>query len=219
MNAKRVFLLDDHPVMRFGLTAIINAQNDLEICGELGEGRGAVDHIRNAAPDVVILDLSLQDASGLEVLKDLRRQEMRAPILILSMRDETLYAERSLHCGANGYIMKHEATQHLIQALRTVLSGEVYLSAKMLAKMARAAAGIDSRDGTATLSNLTDREFEVYELIGDGLVTREVADRLNISTKTVDTHRGRIKKKLGIGDVNELIRHAVRWAEAQSVSA
>ncbi len=210
----RVFVIDDHPLLREGLIKMLSMEPDLEICGELGSGRGAVDAILSISPDVLLLDLSLPDCSGLELIKDLRAAEFKGPILVISMHDETLYADRTLRAGANGYIMKEEATDRIILGIRTALEGNVFLSDEMQRRLLKRVAGFDQpkTDGIC-LERLSDREFEILELIGRGLPPRDIASMLSISPKTVDAHRARIKEKLGMRDGGELVRFAVRWVE------
>ena len=210
----RVFLIDDHPLMRAGTAKVIDMDPRLEVCGELGRGRGAMDAVLQTDVDVILLDLSLPDCSGLELIKDFRAVGIEAAILVLSMHDETLYAERVLKAGANGYLMKEEATERVVEGIHTVLGGDIFLSEEMNRRMLKRMAGCDrpSSDGLS-LDRLTDREFEVFELIGKGMPSRSIAKSLGISPKTVDAHRSHMKEKLGFTDGTELVRYAVRWVE------
>ena len=212
-----VFLVDDHPTMLVGLRTIINQEADMTVCGELASGKGAAEIILKANPAVLILDWALRDATGLEILKDLRASEFLSPILIVSMYKETHYAPRALRNGASGYVMKGEATDHLIHAIRQVLNGDIFLSSQMHGEVARSvaksSAGKPVRIG---LQDLTDREFEVYELMGQGFSTAVIAKRLKMAEKTVATHRGKIKSKLGIANITALVQHATAWIEAQA---
>ncbi len=217
MNRHRIFIIDDHPLMRAGMAKVIGMEKHLELVGELGQGRGAVDAVMQAKPDVILLDLSLKDSSGLELIKDLRAAEIGAAILVISMHDEVLYTERVLRAGANGYLMKEEAADRVIEGIRTLLSGEIFLSEKMQRMMLNSMVGHSlSNQESNSLSSLTDREFEVFELIGKGKPPRVIAENLGISPKTVDAHRAHIKDKLGFATGSELLRYAVRWVETGS---
>lgn len=214
----RIFLIDDHPVMRAGLAKLIDGESDLELCGEIEGGRGAVGIVERACPDVILLDLSLGDRSGLELIKDLRAAGIPAGILVVSMHDEVLYAERVLRAGANGYLMKVEAPGRVIEGIRTVARGGIFLSDKMSRSMLHSMVGGSLSNGEKhLLSVLTDREFEVLRLIGKGHPPRVIADSLGISPKTIDTHRAHIKEKLGFANGAELLRFAVLWAETGEV--
>lgn len=210
----RVFIIDDHPLMRAGMAKVIAMEDDLELCGELGQGRGAVDAVEKAGADIILLDLSLKDSSGLELIKDFRAADIEAGILVISMHDEVLYTERVLRAGANGYLMKEEAADRVIEGIRTLIKGEIFLSEKMQRMMLNSMVGHSStKEGDTSLSSLTDREFEVFELIGKGKPPRVIAENLGISPKTVDAHRAHIKEKLGFTSGSELLRYAVRWVE------
>jgi DNA-binding NarL/FixJ family response regulator len=180
----------------------------------MGESRGAIDAVLKAQPDAVLLDLSLPDGSGLELIKDLRASGFTAPVLVLSMHDERLYAERVLKAGASGYLMKEEAPERVVEVIYTVLRGDVFLSSAINRRILKRLAGCDRPEPDGyLLHRLTDREFEVFELIGKGMPSRAIAANLKISTKTVDAHRSHIKEKLGLADGTELVRYAVRWVE------
>ncbi len=215
ISTKRVFLIDDHPLMRAGIAKVVEMEHDFEICGELGCGRGALDRILAARPDVILLDLSLPDASGLELIKDFRCADIGAPILVISMHEETLYAERALRAGANGYLRKDEAANRVVEGIRTVLAGEVFLSAAMNKRLLQRVAGVRGVESEEELAlhTLSDREFEVFELIGKGMSSHTIGATLSISPKTVDAHRANIKRKLAVADAAELLRRAIRWAE------
>jgi DNA-binding NarL/FixJ family response regulator len=204
----RIFLVDDHPIVRQGLTLFINREPDLTVCGEADGAASALQAIRNSAPDFVILDISLDGPDGLELLKTLRAKYPALPVLILSMHDESIYAERALRAGANGYIMKQEATERVLGAIRQVLRGEVYVSDDLNKRMLQqfVHGSISPRDPVATLS---DRELEVYRLIGAGHGTRQIADELHVSTKTVESYQAHIKEKLSLRNARELVQHAI----------
>lgn len=208
----RVMLVDDHPVVRLGLAQLINDQTDMTVCCETGTKADAVDLARTKAPDVAVVDLSLGPSSGLDLVKTLKALDEDVRILVLSMHDERLFAERALRAGANGYIMKEQVARDLLNALRQVAAGRIYLSPEMTDRLLVATTG-RKRDDTRTspVERLTDREREVFALIGGGAGTREIAEGLHLSMKTIETHRARIKEKLGLKTANELVRFATTW--------
>jgi DNA-binding NarL/FixJ family response regulator len=204
----RIFLVDDHPILRQGLALFINREPDLMVCGEADGAASALQAIRSSIPDFVILDISLDGPDGLELLKTLRAKYPSLPVLILSMHDESTYAERALRAGANGYIMKQEATEKVLTAIRQVLRGDVYVSEHLTRRMLQqfVHGSISPRDPVTTLS---DRELEVYRLIGAGHGTRQIADELHVSTKTVESYQAHIKEKLSLRNARELVQHAI----------
>jgi len=208
---KRVLIVDDHPLMRQGLGLLINQQLDLHVCGEAEEAKGALLAIAQQRPDILILDISLSGPDGLEVLKSIRASEPCLPVLVLSMHDEAIYAERALRAGANGFIMKQEASEKVLVALRRILGGEIYLSDRMSNKMLQQFIGAGVATIQSRMASLSDRELEVFRLIGDGRATREIADQLHLSIKTVETYQAHIKEKLALRSGRELIQHAVQW--------
>ena len=212
---KRLLILDDHPMMREGLTQLINNEPDLTVCGEAGTGREGLDLIGTLKPDLLLADISLPDKNGLEVIKETQALHPGLAVLVISMHDETLYAERALRAGARGYIMKHEGGKKLMAAIRHVLSGQIYVSEKMSAKLLESFSGQSEPAGRRPMENLTDREFEVLQLLGQGKGTREIAGQIHLSPKTVEAHRANIKRKLNLKTGPELIRYAVRWVETQ----
>ena len=212
-NKTQVMIVDDHPIMRHGLAQLIDAQPELEVCSWAGTAAEALASIPDKKPELALLDISLPDRNGLELLKDLRVLYPEVNVLMVSMHDESLYAERALRAGAKGYIMKEEAADKLIEAIRTVLDGKIYVSVEMSARIIEMFSGSNGGSSAAPLSRLTDRELEVFEEIGRGKATREVAEMLGISVRTVDAHRAHLKKKLGMKDGSELVRYAVRWVE------
>lgn len=213
---KRILLVDDHPFMRAGLGALIDRQADMMVCGEAGNPSEAFAQLTRAKPDLVLTDLTMPGRSGLEFIKDLLATAPRLSVLIISMHDEAVYAERALRAGARGYIMKEAGGENLLTAIRQVLRGEVYVSPKMSARILEGLSGGRPRRSTSPIEKLTDREFEVFQMIGQGKSTRDIAVQLHLSPKTVDVHRGNIKEKLELKDATSLIRHAVRWVETQS---
>jgi DNA-binding NarL/FixJ family response regulator len=212
---KRILLVDDHPFMRVGLASLIDRQADLIVCGEAGNPAEAFTQLAKCKPDLVLTDLTMPGRSGLEFIKDLKAAEPGLTILVISMHDEVVHAERALRAGARGYIMKEAGGENLLTAIRQVLRGEVYVSSQMSARLLEGMSGARPRGSTSPIQKLTDREFEVFQLIGQGKSTREIAEQLHLSTKTVDVHRSHIKEKLELKDVTALIRHAVRWVETQ----
>jgi DNA-binding NarL/FixJ family response regulator len=214
-SRKKILLVDDHPFMRAGLAGLIDRQPDLMVCGEAGNPVEAFHAIEKIKPDLVLTDLTMPGRSGLEFVKDLRAVEPEITILIVSMHDEVVHAERALRAGARGYIMKEAGGENLLAAIRQVLRGEVYVSPRMSARILEGLSGAKPRGSSSPIEKLTDREFEVFQLIGQGKSTRDIATQLHLSPKTVDVHRANIKEKLGLTDVTALIRHAVRWVETQ----
>lgn len=212
---RRVLLVDDHPFMRAGLAQLIDHQPDLMVCGEAGNPAEALQALAAAKPDLVLSDLTMPGRSGLEFIKDLRAAHEDLTILVVSMHDESVFAERALRAGARGYIMKEAGGENLLAAIRQVLRGEVYVSPRMSARILEGISGARPRASKSPIESLTDREFEVFQLIGQGKSTRDVAQQLHLSPKTVDVHRANIKEKLGLTDTTALIRHAVRWVETQ----
>ncbi len=205
---RSVYIVDDHPIFRQGLNQLINAEPDLVVCGEAATVADAMQSLDSVQPDVVIVDLSLADGDGLELVKKIRNEAWHLPVLVLSMHDENLYAERLLSAGANGYIMKQAGADQLLTALRCVLVGRVYLSEQLGASMIDRLAGNEGKQNANPIERLSDRELQVLNLIGRGKTTREVADQLNLSVKTVESHRQRIKKKLDLQTSAQLVQFA-----------
>jgi DNA-binding NarL/FixJ family response regulator len=208
---KTVFVVDDHPLLRQGLALLINQQQDLEVSGEAEEAQAAMQAICKKKPDILIVDISLNGPDGLDLLKNIRALYPDLPVLILSMHDEAIYAERALRARANGYIMKQEATEKVLVAVRRILNGEVYLSDRMANKMLQQYIGGSPAAIQSRISALSDRELEVFCLIGEGRGTREIAEELHLSIKTVETYQAHIKEKLSLHSGRELIQHAVQW--------
>lgn len=205
----RIMVVDDHPIVRMGLKQLIDDQADMSVCCEAGDQVDALAHMRAARPDVAVVDLSLRESSGIELAKMLAVSYPQLRILMLSMHDERLYAERALRAGAHGFIMKEHATRDLLTAIRDVAAGGLYLSPGMMQRVVGTATGHGALEPSISgLDRLTDREREVFELLGKGRSTAEIADGLNLSVKTVETHRAHIKEKLGLKNATELIRLA-----------
>jgi len=212
---KRIFIVDDHPMMRQGLAQLIGAELDLSVCGEAENGERALDNLSSLKPDLVLADISLPGKNGLELIKDFQTLQPSLPVLVISMHDESLYAERVLRAGGRGYIMKQEGGKKLMQAIRQVLDGKIYVSEKMSADILEIFSGRRAGAESSPVEKLTDREFEVFQLIGQGKGTRNIAEKLHLSVKTVEVHRANIKAKLKLKSAPELIRSAVRWSESQ----
>jgi DNA-binding NarL/FixJ family response regulator len=208
---KNVLVVDDHPLLRQGLALLINQQQDMQVCGEAEEAHAAMQAVTQCRPDIIILDISLNGPDGLELLKNIRASDPDLPVLILSMHDEAIYAERALRARANGYIMKQEATEKVLVAVRRILNGELYLSDRMSNKMLQHYIGGAPSMIQSRISSLSDRELEVFRLIGEGRATREIAEELHLSVKTVETYQAHIKDKLALRSGRELIQHAIQW--------
>ncbi|NLT75313.1 MAG: response regulator transcription factor [Planctomycetes bacterium] len=211
----RIVIVDDHPIVRQGLAQLIDQEDDLHICGQAEDAHEAMQAIRELNPDLVIVDISLRTTSGIDLIKDIKTQFPALPVLTLSMHDEALYAERALRAGARGYIMKQEAPEEVVAAIRRVLAGTTYVSQGMAAKMVNKIVAGPGEEGASPVDRLSDRELEVFRLIGEGYGTREMAEKLYLSVKTIETYRAHIKEKLNLQDANQLLRAAIRWANAQ----
>jgi DNA-binding NarL/FixJ family response regulator len=207
---KSVFIVDDHPLLRQGLALLINREQDLMVCGEAEEAQTAMTEIAAKKPDILIADISLNGPDGLDLLKNLRTLYPNLPVLILSMHDESIYAERALRARANGYIMKQEATEKVLVAVRRILGGDIYLSDRMANKLLHQYISGTSADMKTQLSALSDRELEVFRLIGEGRGTRQIAEKLHLSIKTVETYQAHIKEKLSLQSGRELVQHAIQ---------
>jgi DNA-binding NarL/FixJ family response regulator len=213
----RVFLVDDHPITREGLARLINHEADMEVCGQVGTAAKAVAEIELSKPDLVVVDVSLTNgASGLELIKDLAARHPHLRMLTLSTHDEVLYAERALRAGAKGYVMKQEATPKVMAAIRQVLGGGVYLSETMNNRVLHRMTQPGAAPTATEIEQLSDRELEVYRLIGRGRGTRQIADELHLSMSTVETYRTHIKDKLHLASAPELVRRAVEWVHSQA---
>jgi DNA-binding NarL/FixJ family response regulator len=211
----RVLLVEDHALVRQGLTQLLNQQADLSVCGESDRGEGVLKLIDSLRPDAVVVDLTLGDMSGVDLIKEISTKHAGLPILVLSMHQDSLYAERALRAGARGYVMKEEASETVVAALRKILGGEIHLGerakARLLHKLVKSPLG--QVDRTSMLERLSDRELEVFRLLGQGYSTRRIAERFNRSIKTVEIYRANIKHKLDLKDAAELIHFAVQYAQ------
>ena len=211
---KRILIVDDHPMMRDGLRQLIANEPDLEVAGEADDVAEALQQAEKLKPDLAIVDITLRSSSGLDLIKDLHIRSPQTAVLVLSMHDESLYAERVLKAGGRGYIMKQEGGKRIIEGIRQVANGQTFVSPAVSAKILDSFSG-HSRSEKAAVEQLTDREFEVFQLIGQGRSTKEMADKLHVSVKTIEVHRVNIKEKLKTPTAPDLIRYAVRWVEAQ----
>ena len=215
-TAKRIVIVDDHPLFRKGLEQLIHSHDGLAICGEAANAAEAMDVIRQVAPDMAIVDLSLPGANGIELIKNIRAEFPKLPILVLSMHDESLYALRSMRAGAQGYVMKQEALDDVVTAIREIFAGRPYLSPAMSATVIAKFAQGAGEASTNAVDGLSDRELEILELIGKGRDVREMAKALHLSPKTVETHRAHIKEKLNLQNARQVARFAVQWLESQA---
>jgi len=206
-----VLVIDDHPIVRQGLALLIDREADLSVCGEAEGAHSAFHAIATLRPDIVLLDISLNGPDGLDVLKEIRMKTGSLPVLILSMHDESIYAERAMRAGANGYIMKQEATEKVLVAIRRILQGGVYLSDRLTNTMLQQFVHGTWAPKTSPLVTLTDRELEVFRLIGEGHGTRQIADELHLSVKTIESYQAHIKEKLSLRNARELVQHAIEW--------
>jgi DNA-binding NarL/FixJ family response regulator len=210
VKRKTVFIVDDHPLLRQGIALMINREPDLVVCGEAADAQTALKQIEGQPPDIMIVDISLSGPDGLDLLKNIRAMYPGLPVLILSMHDESIYAERTLRARANGYIMKQEATEKVLIAVRRILAGEIYLSDRMANKLLHQFVGGAPADRNSRLASLSDRELEVFRLIGEGRSTRQIAEKLDLSIKTVETYQAHIKEKLSLQSGRELVQHAIQ---------
>ena len=212
-SRKKVLLVEDHPIMRSGIAQLIAQESDLMVCGEAENAHGALRVIEETEPDIAVVDISLKDSNGIELIKDIKIRWPNLAVLVLSMHEESFYAERALRAGAMGYVAKAEVSAKVITGIRQVLSGSVYVSEKISSEMLRKLVGGTKELEVAPIDRLSDREFEVFELIGQGLQTREIASKLNLSVKTIDAHREHIKHKLKLESATELLKYAVQWLQ------
>jgi DNA-binding NarL/FixJ family response regulator len=214
---RRIFLVDDHPLVREGLTNLINEQSDLAVCGEAEDCAGAMTGIAKTRPDVALVDISLKNESGLELVKNLESQFPLVALVVLSMHDEALYAERALRAGARGYVMKRESTKSVLASIRRVLEGGVYVSERVVNSMARRFSSSPKQAEASPVERLSDRELEIFRLLGQGRTTAQIAEDLHLSLKTVQAYCARAKEKFGVSSLGELLRAAIRWEDATHV--
>lgn len=211
----RVFIVDDHSIVRSGLRRLINEQSDMEVAGEAEDGQQALDGLKSAHPEIVLVDLSLKGMDGLELIKHARSLYPTLAILVLSMHDESLYAERAIRAGARGYMMKQEAAENVVPVLRRILRDETYLSERMYNQIVKKFTGTSHQDGDSPLRHLSDRELEIFHLMGQGRRNKDIARDLGISVKTVETHSTHLRKKLDQKGMFELMQFAIRWFHSQ----
>jgi DNA-binding NarL/FixJ family response regulator len=213
----RVLVVDDHPIIRQGLAQMIGHEEDMEVCGQAEDMNSALAAVEKLKPDIAVIDISLKGTSGVELIKAVKTRQPSVKMLALSMHDEALYAERCLKAGAGGYIMKHEPPEKVIQAIRQVFAGQIYVSENMTSRMVHKL--VDGNEAGATgIDSLTDRELEVFRLIGIGHGTRQIAEELFLSVKTIESYRAHIKEKLALDNATELIQHAIQWVNSSKLS-
>lgn len=215
-NRRRVFLVDDHPLVREWLTNLINQQSDLVVCGDAESAPAALESVAKTKPDIAIVDISLENSSGLELIKSLKELQPEVGVVVFSMHDELLYAERALRAGAKGYIMKRETTRNVIEAIRRVLQGKLYISAAVAEAITARSVGGKNPERKDPVELLSDRELEVFQMLGKGMGTRQIAETLRVSIKTVQVYCGRMKEKMNLASATELLREAIRWNELKA---
>jgi DNA-binding NarL/FixJ family response regulator len=214
-DRKRIFLVDDHPMMRDAMCLLIDSEPGLVCCGGAKSAEEALQEVPRCNPDLVITDITLPSRSGLDLIKDLATLDPNLPVFVYSMHDELFYAERALRAGARGYLMKEAGSEKMLEAIHQILSGQISVSPKIAAKILNQYSGATARSSNSPIEKLTDREFDVFQLIGKGRSTKQIADQLHISPKTVAIHREHIKEKLGVDNATELTHQAIRWVESQ----
>src|SRR5215467_6362241 len=214
---RRIFLVDDHPLVREGLTNLINGQDDLIICGEAEDSAAAITGIAKTRPDVALVDISLKNESGLELVKNLGSQFPHVALIVLSMHDEALYGERAMRAGARGYVMKRESTKSVLASIRRVLEGGVYVSERVVNRMARRFTSSSKGTESSPVERLSDRELEIFRLLGQGRTTTQIAEDLHLSLKTVQAYCARAKEKFGVSSLGELLRAAIRWEDSTNI--
>jgi DNA-binding NarL/FixJ family response regulator len=217
VRKKQILIVDDHPIVRRGLASLINLETDMEVCGYAEDGPSALDIIRSQNLDLMVMDIFLKNSNGIDILKSLQKSASGIPVLVVSMHDEELYAERVIRAGAMGYVMKREAEQTIVEAIRQILAGRVYLSERMHERLLLKLSGRQQPDALPE-NVLSDRELQIFEMLGRGRGIREIAEELFISIKTVDTHRARIKEKLNLKDSTDVLRHAIQWVQGDGAS-
>jgi DNA-binding NarL/FixJ family response regulator len=211
----KIIIVDDHPIVRKGLSQLINQEPDLVVSGEVPDAQSALELLKKLKPDLAIVDISLQGIDGIELIKNIRTRYGDLPVLVVSMHDELLFAERALRAGARGYIMKQEAIEKMMEAIRRVIKGDLYVSEKVSAGIVKKFIDGKSESASSPEELLSDRELEVFRLVGQGFGTRQIAEQLHVSIKTVEAYRANIKEKLNLNSATELVKHAVHWAESR----
>ncbi len=214
----KILVVDDHPVFREGLATVVNQEKDLQVCGDTSDSREAIKIISAAKPDLVVLDISLEGTNGIDLTKQIRSDYANLPVLILSAHPESLYADRALRAGANGYIMKRESRTKIVEAMRQVLRGQIYVSPAMNEILLQNMANAGRHSPLNPLEKLSDSEFEIFQLIGKGYGTRQIADNLHLSMKTVESHREHIRAKLNLSTTFELVQRAIHWIHQETLT-
>jgi DNA-binding NarL/FixJ family response regulator len=212
-NKIQVLIVDDHPVVREGLATIINHERDMNVCGGVDNAHEAMKAVAELKPDIVIVDISLKDSDGIELTKNITTGHPKSSVIVLSVQDESVYAERALLAGAKAYLMKNVVSENIIKAIRTVLSGEIFVSDKIAKKFLRRVAGGKADTTQASIGTLSEREFRIFRLIGEGYKASQIARQLNLSIKTIETYRARIKEKLNLSSAAELLQYSIKWAK------
>jgi len=215
-NPARILIVDDHAIVRYGMGVLLSGADDLSLCGEAGTYDEALAAVRNLKPDIAVIDIILHDRSGLDLIRQLRAEGQTLPLLVMSMHDESTHAEKALRAGAQGYIMKEDADEVLVEALRAILDGKLYVSSNINEKLLRNYVEGDGAAEQTGAESLTDREKEIFKCMGQGLTTRKIAEQFNLSPRTVEVHRAKIKKKLNCEDAAQLLRTAVQWVESRA---
>ncbi|OUW17697.1 MAG: DNA-binding response regulator [Opitutales bacterium TMED158] len=215
--ATRIYIVDDHPLVRQGLTQIIANEEDMEICGEAEDAPGAMKGVGQCNPDAIIVDISLRGNNGLELIKNLKAIHEEIPILVFSMHDEAIYAQRALRAGAKAYVMKKEPSDKVVEAIRKIIKGEIHVSPSVADQVLHQIVNGPNNASTSPVDRLTDRELEVVQLIGRGLSSREIAESLKLSVKTIESHRAHVKEKLSLRNATELVQFSVQWVDQQVV--
>lgn len=211
----KILIVDDHPIVRKGLTQLINQEEDLLVSGEAEDSHSALEILKKIKPDLAIIDISLKGIDGIELIKKIKERYQDIPMLVVSMHDESLFAERALRAGARGYIMKQEAIERMLEAIRKVIRGELYISEEVSANIVKKFIDSKHSEKNSPMEILSDRELEVFNLIGQGYRTRQIADTLRVSVKTVDSYRANIKEKLNLKNSTELLKHAIHWVDGK----
>jgi len=211
----QVLIVDDHPVVRDGLTTIINHEQDLNVCGEADDAYQALKAVIELEPDIIIVDISLKNSDGIELTKSIKARHSKLPVIVLSVHDESVYAERALLAGAKAYLMKDAVSENIVNAIRTVLSGDIYVSNTISKKLLQRIVGNKAGTTKTPIENLTDREFGIFRLISEGYKASQIARQLHLSIKTIETYRSRIKEKLNLANASELLQYSIKWAKNQ----
>jgi len=214
-NKLKILIVDDHPVVREGLTAIINHEKDLIVCGYAEDDHLALKAINELKPNVIIVDISLKNSDGIELTKNIKHRHPKLPVIVLSIHDESVYAERALRAGARAYLMKEVVSENIVNAIRAALKGEIYVSDTVSKKFLHKIAGDKTEMAKPSIENLSDREFEIFRLIGEGHKASQIAKKLHLSVKTVETYRGRLKEKLNLDSAAELLQYAIKWTKSE----